>query len=121
MAAGLKLALLSATLCAALGCSRADAQITGLAGIASASGPERAQRLIEGAKKEGTLTVYSSAIVEDLAAVAYAFEKKYAVTVKYWRASSEDILRRAMTEARGSRFETDVAETAAPEMEALQR
>ncbi|HEY4747462.1 MAG TPA: ABC transporter substrate-binding protein, partial [Steroidobacteraceae bacterium] len=32
-----------------------------------------------------------------------------------------DILRRTMTEARASRFEVDVADTAGPEMEALQR
>jgi iron(III) transport system substrate-binding protein len=92
-----------------------------IADIASYAGPDRAQRLIAGAKKEGALTLYSSGPIEDTTAITYAFEKKYGLPVRLWRGSSEDILRRAMTEARGSRYEVDVAETAGPEMEALTR
>jgi iron(III) transport system substrate-binding protein len=89
--------------------------------IASYSGADRTQRLIAGAKKEGALTLYSSGPIEDTSAITYAFEKTYGVPVRLWRGSSEDILRRAMTEARGSRYEVDVAETAGPEIEALSR
>src|SRR3984893_5356075 len=92
-----------------------------IADIASYAGPDRTQRLIAGAKKEGALTLYSSGPIEDTTAITYAFEKKYGVPVKLWRGSSEDILRRAMAGARGSRYEVDVAETAGPEMEALGR
>ena len=99
----------------------AHAQTSPLATIASYSGADRAQRVIEGAKKEGALTLYSSGTHEDIGAVIYAFEKKYGLPVRFWRGSSEDILRRTMTEARASRFEVDVVDTAGPEMEAMQR
>jgi iron(III) transport system substrate-binding protein len=96
-------------------------QVPPIVDIAAYSGPDRTQRLIAGAKKEGALTLYSSGTIEDTSAITYAFEKKYGVPVRLWRGSSEDILRRAMTEARGSRYDVDVAETAGPEMEALAR
>jgi iron(III) transport system substrate-binding protein len=115
------LALLMAMAPAALPSGGPRAEPTGLAAIATYSGSDRTQRLIDGAKKEGTLTLYSSGTPDDTGAVAYAYEKLYGVKVKFWRASSEDILRRAMTEARASRFEADLADTASPEMEALQR
>ena len=99
----------------------AHAQTSPLATIASYSGADRAQRVIEGAKKEGALTLYSSGTHEDIGSVIYAFEKKYGLPVRFWRGSSEDILRRTMTEARASRFDVDVADTAGPEMEAMQR
>src|SRR5262245_4661078 len=72
---------------------------------------DRLQKLIAGARKEGAVTVYSSAASEDLAALVAAFEKKYGVKVRLWRASSENILQRAVTEARGGRFDADVLET----------
>ena len=115
------LALPALALLVAMPFGHAHAQGSQLAGIASYTGADRTQRLIDGAKKEGALTLYSSAPLDDIAAIAYAFEKKYGVRVRSWRGSSEDILRRAMTEARASRFEVDVADTAGPEMEALQR
>src|SRR5260370_37801245 len=92
-----------------------------IADIASYAGPDRAQRLIAGAKKEGALTLYSSGPIEDTTAITYAFEKKYGLPVRLWRGSSEDILRRAMSEARGTRPDVDVAETAGPGKEALRR
>jgi iron(III) transport system substrate-binding protein len=97
----------------------AHAQST--ADMAQYSGPDRTQRLIEGAKKEGAVTVYSSAVVADSNAISDAFTKKYGVTVRLWRGSSEDILRRAVAEARGNRYDADIAETAGTEMEGLDR
>jgi iron(III) transport system substrate-binding protein len=98
--------------------SRAPATV---AEIASYQGPDRLQRLIEGAKKEGFVSVYNSAPVDDMTVFAGAFEKKYGVKVRVWRASSENILQRSVTEARAGRFELDIAETNSPEMEALHR
>lgn len=92
-----------------------------LADIAGRSDPERTQKLVDGARREGTVLLYSSAVVEDSNAIAAAFEKKYGVKVELWRASSEDILRRAVIEHRGGRDDVDVAETAGTEMEGLQR
>jgi len=98
----------------------AAAQTT-VADIALYQGADRAQRLIEGAKKEGTLTLYGSAPPDDLAVLTAAFEKKYGVKVRVWRASSETIVQRGVTEMRAGRYEADVFETNGPDMEALYR
>src|SRR5215510_4805625 len=99
----------------------ADTAAYGQADIATYQGADRTQKLIEGAKKEGTLTIYSSATVDDLAALTSAFEKKYGIKVQVWRASSENIIQRAATEARGNRFDVDVFETDGVAMEAIYR
>jgi hypothetical protein len=59
-----------------------------LSDIATYDGADREKRLIEGAKKEGELMFYSSIPVEDIAALTAAFDKKYGVKVKVWRADS---------------------------------
>ena len=89
--------------------------------IATYQGPDRTQRLIAGAKKEGTLTIYTSATVDDMAVLTAAFEKKYGIKPLVWRASSENIIQRASTEARGGRFDVDVFETDGVAMEAIHR
>jgi ABC-type Fe3+ transport system substrate-binding protein len=99
----------------------ASAHAQAMADIAHYSGADRTQRLIDGAKKEGVVSLYSSAVVADSNAIIDAFSKKYGVPVRLWRGSSEDILRRAVTEARGGRYDVDVAETAGSEMEGLDR
>jgi iron(III) transport system substrate-binding protein len=88
---------------------------------ATATEPDRTNSLIDGAKKEGQLTFYTSAPVDDVTAVTAAFEKKYGVKVNIWRASSEKVLQRIVTEARSGRFDFDTADTNGPEMEALHR
>ena len=82
---------------------------------------DREQFLAQGAKKEGEVAVYTSLISEDLAALSAAFEKKYGVKVKGWRAGSEKVLQRALTEARANRNDADVIETNGPELESLYR
>src|SRR5437870_13854884 len=84
-------------------------------------GTDRLERLIAGAKKEGELSMYTSAPADDIGAVAKAFEQKYGVKVNMWRAGSEKVLQRAVTEARGGRFTVDVAEPHGPEIEMLPR
>jgi iron(III) transport system substrate-binding protein len=91
------------------------------ADIASYQGADRTQRLVEGAKKEGTFTIYTSATVDDITALTGAFEKKYGIKPQVWRASSENIIQRASTEARGGRFDVDVFETDGVAMEAMHR
>src|SRR6267142_1109841 len=59
--------------------------------IATYQGADRTQQLVEGAKKEGTLAIYTSATTEDMAALTSAFEKKFGVKTQVWRASSENI------------------------------
>lgn len=92
-----------------------------LAELAMYSGPDRTQRLIAGAKKEGAVNVYSSMTVGDMKVVAAGFEKKYGIKVVPWRASSESILQRALVESRAGRHAVDAIETSAAEMESLHR
>jgi len=101
--------------------ARAQGSAASAADVAAMSGPDRTERLIAGAKKEATVSLYSSATVEDIGALIEAFEKKYGFAVRIWRGSSEDILKRVVTEARGGRFDADVFETGALTMEALHR
>ena len=99
------------------------------AGVALAQGPslatyqgaDRMQRLVDGAKREGELTIYTSTPVDDMRVLTEAFERKYGVKANVWRASSEKVLQRGLAEARAGRFDVDVFETNGPEMEALVR
>ena len=92
-----------------------------VARIVQYEGADREQFLLAGARKEGEVSVYTSLISDDLASLSAAFEKKYGVKVKGWRAGSEKVLQRAMTEARAGRNDADVVETNGPELEVLYR
>jgi iron(III) transport system substrate-binding protein len=104
-------------------CGAAQAQnaVSTTAEMATYAGADRTDKLIAGAKKEGIVTLYTSANVDDMAIVTAAFEKKYAVKVRVWRGSSETLVQRGVTEARGSRFDADVFETGGAAMESLHR
>jgi iron(III) transport system substrate-binding protein len=91
------------------------------AGVYLYEGGDRLQRLVEGARKEGTLIVYTSLATSESVPLTQAFEKKYGVRVELWRSLSEQIVRRALNEARARRHSVDVIETNAPEVEALAR
>jgi iron(III) transport system substrate-binding protein len=107
-------------LAGALLAGAAVAQPVGIA-LATYDGADRLQRIVEGAKKEAALTVYTSAPVDDMKPLADAFEKKYGIKVTVWRSSSEKVLQRGLAEAKATRFDADVFETNGPEMEALVR
>ena len=92
-----------------------------MAELARYEGADRTQRLIDGAKKEGTLSIYTSAQTDDMGALVAGFEKKYGLKVSVWRSGSENVLQRAVTEARGNRFTVDIVETNGPELESLHR
>jgi iron(III) transport system substrate-binding protein len=84
-------------------------------------GADRDQRLLDKAKAEGTLTLYTSMATTESGPLGQAFEKKYGIKVQIWRALSENVVQRAVTEARAGRRALDVVETNAPEVEALAR
>jgi iron(III) transport system substrate-binding protein len=107
----------------AAGCgASAPAETTAsAAALALYEGPDRLQKLIEGAKREGELTVYTSAQTDDLGPVVAAYEKKYGIKASIWRAGSEAVLNRALQESRAGRHTVDVVETNGPELEGLSR
>ena len=86
---------------------------------ADLKGPDRGERLLAKARAEGTLNLYATMGQEQISALAAEFEKKYAIKVNIWRANSESVLRRAVTEAKGARFEVDVIESNGFELESL--
>src|ERR1700681_1881355 len=92
---------------------------SGAADIGAYAGADRQQRLIEGGRREGVLTMYSNAPTEDNAVLVGAFEKKYAIKVSLYRASSEEIRQRVLAKAGAKRFDVDFILDNAPAMEAL--
>jgi iron(III) transport system substrate-binding protein len=84
-------------------------------------GADREAKLAAEAKKQGLVVIYTSMNLKDSVPITEAFEKQTGVKVELWRASSEKVLQRAVTEARAGRFACDIIETNGPEMEALYR
>jgi iron(III) transport system substrate-binding protein len=89
--------------------------------LATYDGPDRMERIIAAAKKEGALTLYTSFAEKDQPALLKPFEAKYGIKVSVWRAGTEKVLQRTLTEASGRRFEVDAIHISSPEMEALHR
>ena len=91
-----------------------------LSQLALYQGSDRDKILIEGAKREGQLTLYDShtwfrIYVKD-------FEKKYPfIKVSEWRSDSKNLLSRATTEFSSSRSFADVIETTAEAMAVMKR
>jgi len=84
-------------------------------------GADRIEKALAAARKEGSLTLYTSFAEKDLPPLIAAFEKRYAMKVRVWRSASENVLQRTVTEARAGRYEVDAVHTSAIEMEALYR
>jgi iron(III) transport system substrate-binding protein len=84
-------------------------------------GADREKKILDGARKEKQVVLYTSLNTKDSYPIAQAFEKKYGVKLEIWRSSSEKVLQRALTEARGGRFVVDAFELNGPELEAMYR
>ncbi len=82
-------------------------------------GADRHERILAKARTEGALNLYATMGQEQIGVLAAEFEKKYGIKVNVWRANSESVLRRAVTEAKGGRFEVDVIESNGFELESL--
>ena len=97
------------------------AQAQSVADLAAYGGVDRTQRLVDGARKENALMIYSSMTVADMGVLINAFQAKYGVKAQHWRGSSEDIRNRITREYSASRYDADLAETAGTDMEAMVR
>src|SRR3989475_9488762 len=84
-------------------------------------GADREKKILEGARREREVVVYTSLNLKDSVPIVEVCERKYGVKVQLWRSSSEKVLQRAIAEARAGRFACDILETNGPEMEALHR
>jgi len=75
-------------------------------------GADREPKLIEGAKREGQVVIYSAMIVNQaLRPLADSFGKKYPfLKLTYWRADSEDIMQKISAEVRATNVVADIVE-----------
>src|SRR3989442_12634056 len=69
-------------------------------------GADREARLVERAKKEGPVVLYSTMTVQDGRVLAAAFERKYGVKVTHWRGPPEKIVQRPPAETPAGRKES---------------
>ncbi|MDB5990180.1 MAG: futA [Herbaspirillum sp.] len=84
-------------------------------------GADRDQQLLEQARKEGTLTLYTSLSTNESVPLTAAFEKKYGIKVSLWRTTSDKVVQRAVSEGQAGRHVADVMETNGPEVEMMAR
>jgi len=91
------------------------------ADLALSDSPTRHQRLFGAARKEGSLTVYTSNAAPTIKELSADFEKRYGVRVNVWRASSAKVLQRLAAEKRANRWDFDAVGVSSPELEALYR
>lgn len=97
------------------------ARILAALGLTAAALHAFGQANVEAAKKEGTLTLYTTIAEKDLPAIIKPFEEKYGIKVNVWRAGTDKVLQRAVAETRAKRYDVDAVHFGAPEMEALSR
>ncbi len=83
--------------------------------------PDRTEKVLDAATKEGSLTLYTAFRPQDLPTIIAPFEAKYGIKVKAWRSGSNNVTQRVVREAAGKRPEVDVIMMPASEMEAVYR
>src|SRR5437588_12585696 len=73
-------------------------------------GADREQKLIEGAKQEGQVVLYSALIVNQmLRPLAAGFMRKYPfIKMSYWRADSEELVPKISAEVRANSLIADL-------------
>ena len=85
------------------------------------SGADRTEKIVAAAKKEGTLTMYTTFAEKDQPTLIRPFEAKYGVRVNIWRAGTDKVLQRTLAEAAAKKYDVDLIHFGSPEMEALSR
>jgi iron(III) transport system substrate-binding protein len=85
------------------------------------AGADRMERIIAAAKKEGSVTLYTTFAEKDQPALIKPFEAKYGVKVNVWRSGTDKVLQRTLTEAAARKYDVDLIHFGSPEMEALSR
>jgi ABC-type thiamine transport system substrate-binding protein len=80
--------------------------------ILTSRAPNREELLLEGARKEGQVVLYSAAIVNQaLRPMAEAFMKKYPfIKLTFWRGDTEEIIAKLSAEVRAKNVVVDLIE-----------
>lgn len=97
------------------------AQTNPVAIAASYEGADRQQRLISEAKKEGSVTIYTSITPANFDVLKADFEKKYGVKLNVWRAGDDKVVQRVLAEGKANRNSVDLVHINAVQMEELHR
>ena len=85
-------------------------------------GKEREEKLIEGAKKEGTVVVYSFTAVDQLRPLLDEFQKRYSfIKADQYRANATGVFNKFTTEVRAGQTLADVIDISAGESHTLQQ
>ena len=113
---------LVASALAATGVARAQAPAPGRNdALLQYRAADRQARLVEGAKKEGSVVIYTSLATTESVPLTQAFEKKYGIKTELWRALSDKVVQRTITEAQARKNSVDIVETNGPELEMITR
>ncbi|HEY6862288.1 MAG TPA: extracellular solute-binding protein [Burkholderiales bacterium] len=104
-------------LVAALSAARAQT----LQELATYAGPDREQRLVEGAKREGALVFYTTFPPQYADQLLDPFRARTGIKVTVWRARSELVLSRVLAEAHAGSPGADVITVIATATEAMRR
>jgi ABC-type Fe3+ transport system substrate-binding protein len=80
--------------------------------IALYNKPDRQKILVEGARKEGKVSWYTSLIVDQVVRpVKEAFEKEYPfIQIEFFRGNSERLVQKMLAEYQGKRYEVDIVD-----------
>ncbi|TFL10043.1 extracellular solute-binding protein [Pusillimonas caeni] len=97
------------------------AHAASFADLAFKDTPQRHEQLVERARREGSLTLYTSIPSKDMAVLTADFEKRYGVHVNVWRASTLKVVQRMVAEKKAGQWNFDVVDISSPELEALYR
>jgi iron(III) transport system substrate-binding protein len=98
---------------------RAEANAKVYERLGALSGPQRRAQLVQEAKKEGQLTLYTSLTDDVAGAVVKEFTKQTGVKVNLFRGGSETVLQRVLQESDANKTGNDVVETNFLEMATL--
>jgi iron(III) transport system substrate-binding protein len=112
---GLSAGLIGLTLLAACGSSGGkgiEAQAADVLAVATYTGADRESKLVDAAKAEGELDLYTNPTGDITDAIVAAFEKKYPdIKLKVTQGDSSDLARRISEESSGGRHTVDIIET----------
>jgi len=92
-------------------CSTVAALAALALGLAAVPAAAADQALIDAAKKEGSVTWYTTQIINQFVLpAAQAFQKKYGITVNYIRADASEVALRVLNEAHAGKVQADVVD-----------
>lgn len=94
-----------------------------VAEVANLTGPDRTQKLIDQAKAEGEIMIYTSMDTEEVEEFVQAFKDAYPdlkdLKVQSYRAGEDELTQRIDSEYKAKRYAADVVTYGSPEIEGL--